>query len=279
MKTRIFTGHALAEETHARTRELIEELGRAPRCAVLLSPGNPAMHAYATRQREAAAALGAVLDIETYAEDPQAVLSRLRQLREDDAVDGVMTLYPLPAGLSAMEVAEAIGPQKDVDGLHPLSAGLLALGAEARFPATAQACKLAIQHLVPDLKGAEVVIIGASRVVGRPLAAMLLDKDATVTVCHAATRELADHTRRADIIVTAAGVPGLITDSHIRDGAILVDVSIVRVEAGLVGDVDAASVEGKASVLTHVPDGIGPITTACLLQNVVRAALERQHAN
>lgn len=273
--TAILTGHALAETVNRRTRALIGQLGRPPRCRVLLSPDNPPMLAYADRQRQTAAALGIDLSIEHYANGHDAVMMQLGRLGGDASIDAVMTLYPLPAGVDPVDAADRAGSRKDVDGLHPLNAGLLALGSTARPPATARACALAIEHLVPSVKGVEVVIVGASRIVGRPLASMLLDGEATVTVCHAATRDLADHTRRADVVVTAAGVPGLIGARHIREGAILVDVSIVRTDAGLVGDVDIASVGGKAAVVTHVPDGIGPITTACLFENVAGAALER----
>lgn len=273
--TTLFTGHALAETVNRRTRALIGQLGRPPRCRVLLSPGSPPMRAYADRQRQTAAALGIDLSVEPYAEGREAVMAQLDRLGRDASVDAVMTLYPLPEGTDPVEAAKRTGIARDVDGLHPLNAGLLALGGAARPPATARACALAIDHLLASVKGAEIVIVGASRIVGRPLASMLLDREATVTVCHAATRDLADHTGRADLVVTAAGVPGLIGARHIRDGAILVDVSIVRTDAGLVGDVDTAAVTGKAAVVTHVPDGIGPITTACLFENVVKAALER----
>jgi len=271
--TRIFTGHALAERIHDGIREKIVRLGRAPRCAVLIDETSAPMAAYASRQREAAARLGIELSFAGYETSPERLHDQLARLAADPRLDAVMTLYPLPTGIEPVEAAVLIGPDKDVDGLHPLNAGLLALGAAARPPATARACRLAIGELAGSLRGAEIVVVGASRIVGRPLAAMLLDAEATVTVCHVATRDLAEHTRRADIVVSAAGVAGLIGAAHIRDGAILVDVSIIRTEAGLVGDVDLASVDGKAATVTHVPDGIGPITTACLFENVVAAAL------
>lgn len=275
MKTTLFFGHELAETIHARTRDLIAQLGSAPRCAVLFDRGNAPMMAYAERQKKAAAALGIELVLKEYATEPAEVLRQLERIGIDDTVDAAITLYPLPGGVDPLAAAEAIGSGKDVDGLHPLNAGLLALGGPARAPATARACALAIAHLLPSVKGAEVVIVGASRIVGRPLAALLLDAEATVTVCHAATRDLYDHTRKADLVVTAAGVPGLIGADAIGDGTILIDVSIVPTPNGLVGDVDLASVEGKAAVVSHVPDGIGPITTACLFENVARAALDR----
>lgn len=273
MKTSVFSGHDLAEELRAGTRRLIAELGRTPRCVVLLDQTSAPMLAYARRQREAAAMLGIDLHVEEYQPRPEYVLKRLEQLRMDASVDAVITLYPLPAGLDAMDAALAAGSEKDVDGLHPMNAGMLALGGGGRAPATARACALAIDHIVGSVRGAEIVIVGASRIVGRPLAAMLLDREATVTICHAATRDLRDHTRTADVVVTAAGVPGLIDASHVGQGAVLLDVSIVHTPDGLVGDVDVASVDGTAAVVTHVPDGIGPITTACLFENVVRAAI------
>ena len=272
--TRIFTGHALAGRIHNDIREGITRLGRAPRCAVLIDEASAPMVAYASRQREAAAKLGIELAFASYERSPELARDQLRRLGEDPRLDAVMTLYPLPSGIAPVEAALLVGTDKDVDGLHPENAGLLALGAPGRTPATAHACRLAIGELAGSLRGAEITIVGASRIVGRPLATMLLDADATVTVCHVATRDLADHTRSADVVVSAAGVAGLIGAAHIRDGAILVDVSIIRTEAGLVGDVDLASVEGKASVVTHVPDGIGPITTACLFENVVAAAAQ-----
>ena len=274
-QSKLFFGHELADTIHVRTRALIRRLGRPPRCKVLYDRGSAPMMAYAGRQKAAAEAVGIELVLEEYAVAGPEVLRQLARICDDDAIDAGFPLYPLPDGLDPIDAAEALGSRKDVDGLHPLSAGLLALGGRARAPATARACAAAIAHLLPSPKGAEVVLVGASRIVGRPLAALLLDAEATVTVCHAATRDLRAHTRKADVLVTAAGVPGLIGADAIRDGAILLDVSVVPTPNGLVGDVDLASVEGKAAIVSHVPDGIGPITTACLFENVARAALDR----
>jgi len=274
-KSKLFFGHEVAETIHVRTRTLIEKLGRSPRCTVLYDSRSAPMMAYAERQKAVAEALGIELVLEEYGVEAAELVQQLVRIRDDDAVDAAITLYPLPNGIDPIVAAEAIGSSKDADGLHPLNAGLLALGGQVRAPATARACAAALTHLLPSLKGAEVVIVGASRIVGRPLAALLLDAEATVTVCHAATRDLHAHTRKADVVVTAAGVPGLLGADAIRDGAILIDVSIVPTPNGLVGDVDLASVEGKAEFVSHVPDGIGPITTACLFENVARAALER----
>lgn len=270
--TKVFRGRELAERLHEKSRRRIAEGGRAPRCAVLWDAGDPGMAAYARRQRDEAAGIGIALDFLAYAGEAEGVLAQLRDLGRDGRYDGVMTLYPLPRGVEPLAAALLIGPDKDVDGLHPLNAGRLALGAAARAPATARACLLAARALAGPLKGLEVTLVGASRIVGRPLAALLLDAEATVTVCHAATRDLAAATRGADVVVSAAGVPGLIGADHIGAGAVLLDVAVVRTPEGLAGDVDLGSVTGKAAAVTHVPDGIGPITTACLFETIVSAA-------
>lgn len=272
METRVYKGHDLAGRINARTRARVAGLGRAPRCAVLLAPGDAPMAAYARRLGEAAALLGIALVVETYEGGADAVLAQVARLGADPALDAVLALHPLPQGVAPLALAGALGSGKDADGQHPLNAGMLAFGAADHAPATARACALVIEELMPSLAGAEVVIVGASRIVGRPLAALLLDREATVTLCHAATRDLGAHTRRADLVVTAAGVPGLIGGQDIREGAVLLDVAVVAVAGGLVGDVELASVMGRAAVVTHVPDGIGPVTTACLFENVVRAA-------
>lgn len=269
---KIVTGFELASEINAETRARVSALGRAPRAVVLLDTSNAGMAAYGKRQQASAAEVGIDLVLETYPASSEAVMDRLRVLAADTAIDAVATLYPLPQGVAAHDAALTLGAGLDIDGLHPLNAGNLALGAEARPPATAMACRLVAEALAGTLKGKEIVLVGASRIVGRPLANLLLDLEATVTVTHAATRDLAAHTRNADIVVTAAGVPGLIGADHLRDGQIVLDVSINRGPHGLVGDVDLGAVEALDLTVTHVPDGIGPVTTACLMRNITDAA-------
>ena len=199
MKTTLFFGHEIADKIHARTRKLIAQLGRAPRCAVLLDRGSAPMMAYAGRQKQAAEALGIELVWKNTRRKTPMFFSSSNGFAAMTRWMAAMTLYPLPGGVDPLAAAEALGSAKDVDGLHPLNAGLLALGRRAGAPATARACALAVAHLLPSVKGAEVAIVGASMIVGRPLAALLLDAEATVTVCHAATRDLYAHTRRADL--------------------------------------------------------------------------------
>ncbi|SEH21992.1 bifunctional 5,10-methylenetetrahydrofolate dehydrogenase/5,10-methenyltetrahydrofolate cyclohydrolase [Rhizobium sp. NFR12] len=269
----IVTGFEIAAGINTETRRRISASGRTVRCVVLLDDSNPGMAAYARRQQVSAQEVGIDLQLETYPSDVGRLTARLEELAVLAEIDAVATLYPLPAGMDARTAALLIGQSKDVDGLHPLNAGDLALGAVTRPPATARACFLMAQALAGSLKGREIVLVGASRIVGRPLANLLLDAEATVTIAHAATRDLAAHTRRADIVVTAAGVAGLIGSEHLRDGAIVLDVSINRGPAGLVGDVDLDAIAGRNVTVTHVPDGIGPVTTACLMRNVAEAAL------
>jgi methylenetetrahydrofolate dehydrogenase (NADP+)/methenyltetrahydrofolate cyclohydrolase len=269
----IVTGFEIAAGIKAETRRRILASGRSVRCVVLLDDSNPGMAAYARRQQASAQEVGIDLQLEAYPSDVVRLTARLEELAARDEIDAVATLYPLPAGMDARTAAVLIGPGKDVDGLHPLSAGDLALGAVTRPPATAKACLLMAQALAGPLKGLEIVLIGASRIVGRPLANLLLDAEATVTIAHAATRDLAAHTRRADIVVTAAGVAGLIGSDYLSDGAIVLDVSINRGLGGLVGDVDLDAVAHRNVTVTHVPNGVGPVTTACLMRNVADAAL------
>lgn len=274
--TQLFTGFALAEQIQDQTRALLAPLGRAPVCATLLDPDNAAAAAYLARQQAMATAAGIRIRALPWARDPG---SQLAALAADPAVDAVLPLAPLPPGLNADTAARILGPEKDVDGQHPQHAGALLLGqANPRLPATAQAALLCARTILGSLSGAEVVVVGASARIGRPLAVLLTEAGATVTLCHAATRDLAAHTTRADLIVTAAGVPGLIGRDHVARGGRVLDVAVIRTAQGLVGDADRAALTGHAALISAVPDGIGPVTTACLIANIARAALEAKHA-
>lgn len=276
MQTRIFSGLDIARDMHAETLHRAQKAGIRPTCSVLLDASNAGARAYAARQQEMAEQAGIALTLLAYESDPPAIYRQLAALRNDKAVDAVMTLYPLPQGVDAIAAALAIGAEKDVDGLHPMNAGNLLLGAPSRGAATAQASVICAETLFGDLAGATIAVVGASAVVGRPLTMMLLDRNATVSVGHAATRDLAALTRQADIVVSATGVPGLISADHIATGVILIDVGISRRNGQILGDVDLAGVEGKAAVVTHAPDGVGPITTACLFRNILDAAISRR---
>lgn len=276
----LYRGTELAARLNAETAAIVAGLERAPRCVVLLNGDDAGMAAYGRRLVQSAVASGIALQTEAYPVGVSATLARLGELAADDRVDAVATLYPLPHGLDPLQAAIVLGAGKDIDGLHPMNAGLLALTdtASARAPATAMACLLIAEDLLGPLRGVETVLIGASRIVGRPLAQMLLNAGATVTVTHAETRDLAAHTVRADLVITAAGQPGLITAAHLRNGAVVLDVSINEGPEGLLGDVesglDMTTLLQRKITLTHVPDGVGPVTTACLLSNIAAIARE-----
>jgi methylenetetrahydrofolate dehydrogenase (NADP+)/methenyltetrahydrofolate cyclohydrolase len=201
-----------------------------------------------------------------------AVVARIRELNDDPAVDGVIVQMPLPPTIRLRSVIDAIDPAKDIDGIHPLNAGLLRLGYDGFLPATAHAAVEILRRSGIPIAGMDAVVIGRSAVVGMPAAFLLVKEDATVTVCHSRTADLAAHVRRADIIVVAAGHPGLVTGDMLKPGAVVVDVGINIVDGRLVGDVDFAGARLVASAITPVPGGVGPLTNALLLTHLIRAA-------
>jgi methylenetetrahydrofolate dehydrogenase (NADP+)/methenyltetrahydrofolate cyclohydrolase len=217
------------------------------------------------------------IESDTAAEQATELAAALHRLGDDPAVSGIIVQQPLPAGIGLRVLVDAIDPLKDIDGIHPLNAGYLRLGFEGFVPATAHAALEMLEHSGITIAGAEAVVIGRSPVVGMPVAFMLVKGGATVTVCHSKTRDLAAHTRRADIVVVAAGQPGLVTGEMLKPGAVVIDVGINVVDGHLVGDVDFASAREVASAITPVPGGVGPLTNALLLAHLVRAA-QRQAA-
>ena len=268
----LLDGRALAAEIRAQVAD--EAAATAPVLAVLIATEDPATEWYLGAIAKAAAAVGIELRQERLGNtERDGVLDRLDALSADAAVDAVLCLTPLPEGLTLAEAGERIAPAKDVDGANPASLGRLAAGLPSFPPATAQAVMELLRRDGTTLAGAEAVVVGRSTVVGKPLALLLLAEHATVTVCHTRTRELAAHTRRADILVAAAGRRHLIGAEHVKPGAIVIDVGTNETEnGGMAGDVDTAAVEAVAAKVTPVPGGVGPVTTAVLLRNVVAAA-------
>ena len=204
-----------------------------------------------------------------------AVVATLRELNADPRVDGVIVQMPLPRTIRLRSVIDAIDPAKDIDGIHPLNAGLLRLGYDGFLPATAHASVEILRRSGIEIAGKDAVVIGRSAVVGMPAAFLLVKEDATVTVCHTRTRDLAANLRQADIVVVAAGHPGLVTGEMLKPGAVVVDVGINIVDERIVGDVEFESAARVASAITPVPGGVGPLTNALLLTHLIRAA-ERQ---
>ena len=207
------------------------------------------------------------------AETPEdELMALLRGLNDDSSVHGVLLQLPVPPQIDGDAMTAAIDPLKDVDGLHPVNAGLLAQGGEGMVPCTPAGVIELLRAAGSELRGARAVVVGRSKLVGKPLAALLLAEDATVTVCHSRTADLAGVCREADVLVAAVGVPKLVNAEMVREGATVIDVGINRDEEGLVGDVDFDAVREKAGAITPVPGGVGPMTIAMLLANTVKAA-------
>jgi methylenetetrahydrofolate dehydrogenase (NADP+) / methenyltetrahydrofolate cyclohydrolase len=204
-----------------------------------------------------------------------AVVATIRELNADPRVDGVIVQMPLPRTIRLRSVIDAIDPAKDIDGIHPLNAGLLRLGYDGFLPATAHAAVEILRRSGIEIAGQDAVVVGRSAVVGMPAAFLLVKEDATVTICHTRTRDLAAKVRQADIVVVAAGHPGLVTGAMLKPGAVVVDVGINIVDGRIVGDVEFESAARVASAITPVPGGVGPLTNALLLTHLIRAA-ERQ---
>jgi methylenetetrahydrofolate dehydrogenase (NADP+)/methenyltetrahydrofolate cyclohydrolase len=276
MSAVLMRGADLAARIRADVAREAEELDGACLATVLVGD-DPASHVYVTKKHEAAEAAGIEsrdhrLPASTPEED---VLALLEELNEDDGVDGILVQLPLPPGMDEARVTESVLPVKDVDGFHPVNQGHLLLDKPLHVPATAAGCmELLREHGVP-LEGRDAVVVGRSQIVGKPMSLLLLAANATVTICHSRTADLAAHTRRADVLVAAVGRPGLITPAMVKPGAAVVDVGITRAEHGLVGDVDPQVAE-VAGWLTPVPGGVGPMTIAMLLRSTLLAARFRR---
>lgn len=275
----ILDGRAVAKKVLDEVREGVARLSRprglAPTLAVVLIGDFAPSKVYVANKKKTAEAVGIASRDYVYPSgvDRDGLLKLLRALNEDAGVHGILLQLPLPAGLDEDEALAAIAPEKDVDGLHPTNLGRLLAGAPTVVPCTPAGCLEILDHYGADLKGAEAVVVGRSRLVGKPLAQLLLGRHATVTVCHTRTRDLAVHTRRADILCVAAGHPRVITGDMIKDGAWVIDVGINRLPTGeLVGDVDFESVSQRAHAVTPVPGGVGPMTVAMLMKNTLAAA-------
>jgi methylenetetrahydrofolate dehydrogenase (NADP+) / methenyltetrahydrofolate cyclohydrolase len=268
-------GKALAERVRGEVAEEVRELGELGLATVLLGD-DPASDIYIKRKHEAAQDVGIVTrDYRLPSETPEDELLRLvAELNGDDAIDGILVQLPLPDHIDEARVIRAVEPIKDVDGFHPFNAGHLYLGNPTHVPATPLGVMTLLAEYDVELRGADAVVVGRSNIVGRPMAIMLLHAHATVTICHSRTRDLAEHTRRADVLVVAVGQYGVVGPADVKAGAAVIDVGMNRTDEGLRGDVDPSAAE-VAGLITPVPGGVGPMTIATLLRNTVRAARYR----
>jgi methylenetetrahydrofolate dehydrogenase (NADP+) / methenyltetrahydrofolate cyclohydrolase len=269
-------GAALAAKVRAAVKGEVEGLGGL-RLATVLVGDDPASHLYISLKHKAATEVGIEPVDHRLPEDTseEELLDLLRELNEDDEVDGILPQLPLPEGIDEARVIRAVDPVKDVDGYHPLNAGQLYLGRPTLVPATPIGIMALLEEYSIPLDGARAVVVGRSQIVGKPVAHLLLQANATVTICHSHTDDLARHTLDADVLVVAVGVAGLVDPEMVKQGAAVVDVGQNRTEAGLVGDVDPG-VSERAAFLTPVPGGVGPMTIAMLLRNTVLAARYRR---
>ena len=275
----------LSEEITAETAELLEQHGLQPGLAVVIIGEDPASQVYVRNKGKRAEGCGFYsvqhsLDADTSQDD---VLKLIDELNNDDKIHGILVQLPLPDHLDEQTITQSISPAKDVDGFHFINIGKLTSGntADAFVPCTPAGCMLMIEdHLGADLSGLNAVVIGRSNIVGKPMAALLLQAHATVTICHSRTRDLAGVVHEADIVIAAVGRPNMVTRSWIKPGAVVIDVGINRVEvevdgetkSKLTGDVDYDSVSEVAKAVTPVPGGVGPMTITMLMFNTLRAA-------
>ena len=269
-------GKALAARIRGEVTREVAELGHVGLATVLVGD-DPASHVYIRLKHKAATEAGIdARDIRLAASASEAeVLALVDELNADDQVDGILVQLPLPAHIDETRVTYAVAPIKDVDGFHPVNAGHLYLGTPLHVPATPAGCMELLAAYGIDPKGKNAVVIGRSEIVGRPAAMLLLQAHATVTICHSRTADLAAQVRRADIVVAAVGVPGIVTPDMVKPGAAVLDVGSTRTDEGIRGDVDPAVAE-VAGFLTPMPGGTGPMTIAMLLRSAVKAARYRR---
>ncbi|SFC48518.1 methylenetetrahydrofolate dehydrogenase (NADP+) / methenyltetrahydrofolate cyclohydrolase [Bosea sp. CRIB-10] len=283
MAARIIDGKAAAAELRAEIgREVaaLKAAGKpAPGLHVVLVGEDPASKVYVASKEKLAAEIGMNsvahrLRAET---TEAALLAKIAELNADDGVDGILVQLPLPKHIDTGRIIDAIDPAKDVDGLHPINAGLLAGGKNGLVPCTPLGCMLLLKQALPSLSGLEAVVIGRSELVGRPVAQLLLQADCTVTIAHSRTRDLPAVVKRADVVVAAVGRARMVKGDWIKPGATVIDVGINRMPDGkLAGDVDYAEAVEIAGAITPVPGGVGPMTIACLLRNTLTAYRARR---
>ncbi|MCD6361819.1 MAG: bifunctional 5,10-methylenetetrahydrofolate dehydrogenase/5,10-methenyltetrahydrofolate cyclohydrolase [Armatimonadetes bacterium] len=283
MSATILDGKTIAKKLRAELAERIAALPRPPRLVAIMAGGDEGADSYVRIQRKTAGQVGIDYELRELEADADqaAVLAAVEEANRDDAVDGVILLTPLPEGVDTRAVQAAIAPAKDVDGVSPHNLGLTTQGDDTFAPNTALAALHMVEESGVEIRGAEAVVVGRSVIVGKPAALMLLDRGATITICRTTTRDVAFHTSRADILIAAAGSPGLIRGDQIKPGAVVIDVATNWVDDGggkgrFVGDVVFDEAVEVAGAITPVPGGVGPVTVTMLMRSVYEAMLARQ---
>ncbi len=281
MAAQIISGFELAKEKRAQLAKEVEKLKQAgiePTLSVILVGDHPASQSYVKAKQKACEEIGIRSILLTFPADicESFLLEQIARLNEDRSVHGILVQLPLPKQIDELHVIEAIAPEKDVDGFHPLNIGRMMTGQRTFLPCTPYGILYMVQSLQVDVAGKHVVVVGRSNIVGKPVGQLFLREHATVTYCHSRTNDLAAITSQADILIVAVGKPKLITSQHVKEGAIVIDVGVNRLENGkLCGDVDFDDVKEVASYITPVPKGVGPMTITMLLNNTIQAAREQ----
>ncbi len=288
MAAKIIDGKLISSQIKDELKLEVDELkekGIVPGLAVVIVGEDPASQVYVGQKEKSCAALGIysekhALSAETTQDE---LIGLVGELNKNDKIHGILVQLPLPRHLDESEVLMAIDPEKDVDGFHPVNVGKLVVGEEGYLPCTPHGIQELLIRSDVDVNGKDVVIVGRSNIVGKPMAMILVQKkkgaNATVTICHTGTKDIASHTRQADILIVAVGKARAVTGDMVKDGVVVIDVGVNRTEAGLVGDVDFETVKEKASAITPVPGGVGPMTIAMLMMNTVEAAKRQPIAN
>lgn len=281
MGAQVLDGKEIAKHYRAQLQKEVETLkaqGVTPNLTVVLVGNDGASQSYVNAKKKAAQKIGMASDIVKMEEDvsEQEVLNEIKRLNEDDNVHGILVQVPLPKHISEVKILEAIDPTKDVDGFHPINIGRLYAGVETFIPCTPLGIMELLKNANIELTGKEVAVVGRSHIVGQPVAKLLTDADATVTLLHSKSEHIKETLKRADVIVSAVGRPGLITKEDVKEGAVIIDVGNTVVDGKLVGDVVYDEVRTVASAITPVPGGVGPLTITMVLNNTLLAAKRRQ---
>lgn len=276
MTATIVNGRGIAQEMRkniaCEVQQLKKKYQKEPMMATLVVGQNPSSELYLRLRTTACTEVGINSKIIRFKEDvsEDTLLQAIETLNKDSLIHGILIQYPAPLHLSSNALMRAVAASKDVEGFNPENLGRTLIGDEDLVPCTPLSVLTILKHEQIPLKGKDIVIVNHSTIVGKPLAALLLNRDATVSICHVFTRDVKKYTSQADILITGAGVENLITKEHIKEHACIIDVGIVETKEGVRGDVDTTSVKEKAGILTPVPGGVGPVTIACALSNMVR---------
>ncbi len=281
---KLLEGKPLAEKIKEDIRKQVSSLKNKPVLASIMAGENAGAAAYVKSQAKTAESLGIEYRLQSLPQDTSedSLIDLIRKLNSDNSVNGIIIQMPLPAHIDYRKISRFIDPDKDIEGMHPANIGKLLFGKAKLIPCTAASAMELINSSGIELYGKEAVVVGHSEIVGKPLALLLLDKFATVTVCHIATSKagkLEEHVKKAEVLIVAVGRAGLIKGEWVKEGAVVIDVGINRVADKIVGDVEFEAAENRAAYITPVPGGVGPLTVTMLMRNLVEAAKEQQGSN